>query len=75
MEEFLEARLGMRALIMLGLRGASTLPSRGTMLLKAWSARRFTLLFRSVSLGLKASKTCQERHHRQSTELRKPSLG
>lgn len=63
MDEFLEARLGMMALMMLALRGARILPSRGTMLLKASRARRFTLLFLSVSLGLKASKTCPEKNH------------
>ena len=57
MVAFLEARLGIRALMMLALSGTSRLPSRGTMLLNASRASRFTLLLRSVRRGLKASNT------------------
>ena len=55
---FLEARFGTRVVTTLFTTGIKVLPRRQTMLLKAWSARRFTLLFLSVSRGLKASNTC-----------------
>ena len=57
MVAFLEARLGIKALMMLALSGTSRLPSRGIMLLNASRANRFTLLLRSVRRGLKASNT------------------
>ena len=55
---FREARLGTRAVTMLFTMGTSVLPSRGTILLKASRACRFTLLFLSVKRGLNASNTC-----------------
>ena len=55
-----EAKLGTRATIMLLVTGMRVLQRRGTMLLKAWRACKFTLLFLSVSLGQKTSNTYLE---------------
>lgn len=54
---FLEARLGPMALMMGCSTGIRTSPTRGMMLLNTSNAWRFTLLFLSVSLGVKTSNT------------------
>ena len=60
MVAFFEARLGRRAVMTVAMMGVSVLPSSGTMLLNACRADKLTLLLRSVSRGLNASKTCGE---------------
>ena len=58
MVAFLEARLGTRDSTTVVMAGTRLFPRRGIMLLKAWRAWRFTLLFLSVSRGPRASIIC-----------------